>query len=97
MKDLTQMSTEKLWKRARAALDELERRGAMGQRAPSSQTREEPRHPLDLTPEQRDAILARRLQGGANRRVPQSDPVYLAAFERTGKRPEPEPEQPTDG
>ena len=79
-KDLTQMPTDKLWKRARAALDEIERRttgpglrlrvtddAADGFRVASSP----------------EATLQRRL---SRPHLPKPDPAYLAAFERTRPR-----------
>ena len=100
-KDLTQMPTDKLFKRIEGAVAELQRRFvpvgdvlprtqrvAPGIRVQADTYGEEP------SPEDAEAAaaatLSRRLTH--SKRVPVADPVYLAAFESARRRPAPKDE-----
>ena len=88
-KDLRTLTTQKLWVRARAALEEIERRSLNEQTA---SLRTEPRHEPEPNPGTIEATMQRRL---TRPHLPKPDPAYLAAFERTRARA-PAPQAPID-
>lgn len=81
-KDLRTMSTDKLWKRVYAALEEIQARAGLGNEPttePGFRIARMDKAPTG-TPE---ATLQRRLQ---RPHLPKPDPTYLAAFEATRPR-----------
>lgn len=98
-KDLTQMPIEKLWARARGALDEIQRRikvapvaGApLIHQGRDREGRDVYAPPVFLTLEQEDAAaqatIARRL--ATSKRIPKADPLLQQLWEQTQPRPAP--------
>lgn len=89
-KDLTQMPIEKLWARARAALEEIERRTSHIA-PPIRVARDTYAHPAFMTPAQEEAAqqatIARRL--ATSKRIPRADPLMQQLWEQTMPRPAP--------
>jgi hypothetical protein len=92
-KDLTTMSTEKLWKRVRTAMAEIERRtGALTK---------EPQRDNGFAAEVKGYVVphytgspedTKRRVLEHSKRIPRSDEWYLQQYEMSGKRPAPKDE-----